>query len=191
MWEKAERLLSSSTEITPAPGSDPKARMVLSLTSDTPHFVRCKANGQYVCDSACIRWTSANICSHTLAVAETNGELLKFLQWYTAMGNAPNISVLAMQGLPSGRGRKGGQPKRKRKKAVPETLVSVDKSPPSRAPPHPRPLPGIGQSQGHCNGSVNVASGAASHVTVTLPHSFATSSHKNGLPISSRTVSIY
>ena len=87
------------------------------------------------------------------------------------MGNAPNISVLAMQGLPSGRGRKGGQPKRKRKKAVPETLVSVDKSPPTRAPPHPRPLPGIGQSQVHCNGSVNVASGAASHVTVTLPHS--------------------
>ena len=43
MWKKVEWLLSSSTEITPAPGSDPKARMVLSLTSDTPHFVRCKA----------------------------------------------------------------------------------------------------------------------------------------------------
>ena len=161
MWEKAERLLSSKTEITPAPGSDPKARMVLSLTSDTPHFVRCKANGQYICDSACIRWTSANICSHTLAVAETNGELLKFLQWYSATGNAPNISILAMQGLPSGRGRKGGQAKRKRKKEVPETLVSVNRSPPPPPPP--------GQSQRHCNGSVNVASGAASHVTVTLP----------------------
>ena len=69
MWEKAERLLSSHTEITHAPGSDPKARMVLSLTSDTPHFVRCKANGQYICDLACIRWISADICSHTLAVA--------------------------------------------------------------------------------------------------------------------------
>ena len=132
MWEKAERLLSTKTEITPAPGSDPKARMVLSLTSDTPHFVRCKASGQYICDSACIRWTSANICSHTLAVAETNGELLKFLQWYSAAGNAPNISTLAMQGLPSGRGRKGGQAKRKRTKQsiVPETFVSVNKSPP-------------------------------------------------------------
>ena len=78
MWEKAEQLLFSKTKITPAPGGYPKARMVLSLTSDTPHFVRCKANGQYIRDSACIRWTSANVCSHTLVVAETNGELLKF-----------------------------------------------------------------------------------------------------------------
>ena len=50
MWEKAERLLSSNIEITLAPGSDAKARMVLSSTSDTPHFLSCKANGQYVCD---------------------------------------------------------------------------------------------------------------------------------------------
>ena len=50
----------------------------------------------------------------------------------------------------------------RRKSSVPETLVSVNKSPP---PPPP------GQSQGHCGGSVNVASGASSHVTVTLPHS--------------------
>ena len=137
MWDKAERLLSSKTEITPAPGSDPKARMVLSLTSDTPHFVRSKASGQYICDSACIRWSSANICSHTLAVAEANGELLKFLQWYSAAGNAPNISTLAMQGLPSGRGRKGGQPKRKRTKepSVAETFVTVNKSPPPPPPP--------------------------------------------------------
>ena len=161
MWDKAEQLLSSKTEITPAPGSDPKARMVLSLTSDTPDFVKSKASGQYICDSACIRWTSANICSHTLAVAEANGELLKFLQWYSAAGNAPNISTLAMQGLPSGRGRKGGQPKRKRTKepSVAETFDTVNKSPP----------PPPGQHQQSQGSGVNVASGASSHITVTLP----------------------
>ena len=171
MWEKAERLLCSKSEITPAPGSDPKARMVLSLTSDSPHFVRCKQSGQYICDSACIRWTSANICSHTLAVAETNGELLKFLHWYSDAGNAPNISTLAMQGLPSGRGRKGGQPKRKRIKqsSVPETFVAVTKSPPP-APPLP-PNGSLNQSQGQGSGNISVASGAASNVTVTVPHS--------------------
>ena len=70
----------------------------------------------------------------------------------------------------SGRGRKGGQAKRKHKKesSIPETLVSVNKSPP---PPPPPPLPPPpGQSLGHCSGSVNVASVASSHVTVTLPH---------------------
>ena len=94
------------------------------------------------------------------SVAETNGELLKFLEWYSAAGNEPNISILAMQGLPSGRGRKGGHPKRKRTKEskVPETFVSVNNSPPLRAPP-----PQAHQSQGHCSGSVNFASGAASN----------------------------
>ena len=45
--------------------------------------------------------------------------------------------------------------------------MSVNKSPsPFLAPP-----PQAQQSQGHCSGSVTVASGAASNVTVTLPQS--------------------
>ena len=96
-------LIQVLKSLAPAPGSDPKARMVLSLTSDAPHFVRCKASEEYVCDSACIRWTSANIHSHTLAVAETNGELLNFCSGVLLLEiiNPPNISILAMQGLPS------------------------------------------------------------------------------------------
>ena len=95
------------------------------------------------------------------------------MQWYSASGNTPNISILAMQRLPSGRGHKGGQAKRKHKKesGVHETLVSVNKSPP----------PPPGQSQGYCSGSANVAGGASSHVTVTLPHSLPPPlTYKNG-----------
>lgn len=49
-------------------------------------------------------------CSHTLAVAEQNGSLMKFLQWYTKFGHAPNLSSIALSGLPQGRGQKGGRP---------------------------------------------------------------------------------
>ena len=68
-----------------------------------------------ICDTACVQWSSAKICSHVLAVAESNGELMKFLQWYTSCEPNPNITVLSMKGLPTGRaGQKGGRPKRKR-----------------------------------------------------------------------------
>ena len=125
-----------------------------------------------------------------VAIVEANGELLKFLQWYSASGNAPNISVLAMQGMPSGRCRKGGRQKLKRVKesTVSETFVSVNRFvPPLTAPPSQPSLPAhclpppsqTQQSQVHGNGNVNVASGTASTQLAPSPH-------KNG---PSRTVS--
>ncbi|MCG8621954.1 MAG: hypothetical protein MJE68_08180, partial [Proteobacteria bacterium] len=102
MWEKASKLISMGNGITAAPSDDRRARMASSFSGKTPHFVSGRSNGQYVCDSACIQWNSAKICSHTLAVAETNGELRQFLQWYTTSGVCPNITVLGMEGLPKG-----------------------------------------------------------------------------------------
>ena len=128
MWEKASKLLTMGNGITAAPSDDRRARMASSFSGKTPHFVSGRSNGQYVCDSACIQWNSAKICSHTLAVAETNGELRQFLQWYTTSGVCPNITVLGMEGLPKGRaGEKGGRSKRKRTRsnARPEHLVTV------------------------------------------------------------------
>ena len=109
MWEKASKLLTMGNGITAAPSDDKKARMASSFSGKTPHFVSSRSGGQYVCDSACIQWNSAKICSHTLAVAEANGELKQFLQWYSTSGVSPNITVLGMEGLPKGRaGQKGG-----------------------------------------------------------------------------------
>ena len=39
MWSKAGELLSAENTITAAPGSDKKARMVLSYSSEVPHLV--------------------------------------------------------------------------------------------------------------------------------------------------------
>ena len=128
MWDKASKLLSMDKGITAAPSDDKRARMVFSFSSKTPHFVRSRSNGQYVCDTSCIQWNSAKICSHTLAVAEINDELEEFLLWYTTSGVSPNITVLGMEGLPKGHaGQKGGL-KRSRSATNPEHLVTITHS---------------------------------------------------------------
>ena len=114
MWVKAEECLNSESDIIPAPGSNKKSMMVASRSSNIPHFVSAGANGQYSCDNNCLQWKSSRICSHTLAVAEKNSDLLVFLQWYNSTNQEPNITTRGMSGLPAGRGRKGGIPRRKK-----------------------------------------------------------------------------
>ena len=63
MWNKASELLSTENAITPAPGCDKKARMVLSHSQDTPHHIRSHPDGQYLCDNNCPQWMSSQICS--------------------------------------------------------------------------------------------------------------------------------
>ena len=122
MWDKASELLSKENGISAAPGSDPKARMVVSYSQDTPYHIRTHSDGQYLYDSHCLQWMSSQICSHTLAEAEHNGDLVSFLQWYINSGQTPNISTLALSGLPRGRGQKGGKPKRQRSKVTSTAL---------------------------------------------------------------------
>ena len=71
-----------------------------------------------------------------------NKELPAFLQWYSRAGIVPNITVVGMQGLPSGRGRKGGRPERQRKrKALSEPLPATPSSDPTFGHPPSSVLP--------------------------------------------------
>ena len=82
--------------------------MVLSYSS-----AKC-SSGQFKCDASCLNWVSSKLCSHSLAVAELNNDLVTFLEWYKNSSEHPNITSVAMASLSSGRGRNGGVPKRKR-----------------------------------------------------------------------------
>ena len=63
--------------------------------------------------SICVTTTTLNqICSHTLVATEQNCELIEFLEWYVKLGHGPNLSSVALSGLPKDRRQKGGQPKR-------------------------------------------------------------------------------
>ena len=125
IWAKALEYVTSSTDVVPAPGGDSKAKMVSSRSNNSPHYVRALTSGQYVCDSSCLQWKSSQICAHTVAVSESNSDLQSFLDWYIASKQQPNYTSLATHGLPAGRGRKGGVPKRQRSKAQPRTQVTV------------------------------------------------------------------
>ena len=114
IWTKAEQYLMSNSEIVKAPGNDTKAMMVASRSGQTPHYVRCLQSAHYVCDNNCLQWKSAQICSHVIAVSEKNGQLHSFLEWYKKTEQQPNITSLAVHGLPAGRGHKGGIPKKQR-----------------------------------------------------------------------------
>ena len=82
IWEKAKKLIDNSNAITPAPGQDPEARMVLSYSGSVPHMVTPK-RGEY---SAVVQavpigrhWKFAHTQSDTVAVAEVNNKLAQFL----------------------------------------------------------------------------------------------------------------
>ena len=120
---------SSSTAgknaISPASGAERQAHVVLSYHSKVPHLVRPKCKGQYVCDNKCPQWVSAQICSLTVAVSALNGDLVEFLAWYKSSAALPNVTSLAMSGMPSNRGHKKSQSsqsqKRGTRKAAPQT----------------------------------------------------------------------
>ena len=155
IWRKASELLTSPNAIASAPGLDSKAHTVMSYSGKRPHLVSAKKTGQYVCDKACGNWNSLNLCSHTVAVAETNGELRNFVSWLTKAKKKPSVTKLVVTGMPSGRGRKGGKTTQHKKKVLPITsrtpIVSLasgttpgvstsSQSSSSSMPVHPPPL---------------------------------------------------
>ena len=109
IWIKAKRLLETNGAIAPAPGQLREARMVLSYSGKAPHIVTPKKN-DFSCDSSCPNWKSLGIYSHSVAVAETNGQLQLFLS--SKKKKTPNVTSLLTTNMPKGRGRKGGVPPR-------------------------------------------------------------------------------
>ena len=99
IWQNAEKLLNSENAITNAPGSDTKARMVLSHSSAVPHFVTVFGNRQWLCDASCPERVSSKSYSHSVAAAESTGQLCEFLQWYITTQPCTDTTALGMQGM--------------------------------------------------------------------------------------------
>ena len=82
-----------------------------------------------MCDAQCPQWASIKICSHTVAVAEKNGQLLKFLKWYSSTHQKTNITAIGMLNMPKGRGQKGSVAKRKHTRSKASELEIVTSRP--------------------------------------------------------------
>ena len=115
IWTKASELLTSTENIVSAPGCDPAARLVISRTGKRPHLVLPTKAG-YKCDSDCANFKGLGICSHTVVVAHLNDQLLQFVKSLKKAKKKPNMTSLALHGMPTGTGRKGSRPPRKRAK---------------------------------------------------------------------------
>ena len=99
--------------------------MVQSYGGSAPHLAKVRGASQanYVCDEKCPQFKSLHICAHTVAAAETNGALVKFVGVFLKHdGQKPaNFTKLALHDMPSHPGKKRNERIRKRtpKKSLP------------------------------------------------------------------------
>ncbi|XP_065893382.1 uncharacterized protein [Dysidea avara] len=142
--------------------------LVKSTTGDQPHLVKPyqKQSQQYCCDDKYPMFKGFSICAHTVATAEANGDLGSFITWYVANKCRPNLTSIALQGMPTGAGRKGGVAKRKRTSRV---AVETWSSRFSTTVPDPKR---VSLTQGNTTSGAYVSSPlqpAINYPTVTLP----------------------
>jgi len=114
IYKKAVELLGNENGIVRAPGCGEKARMVESRRlKERPHLVTPgKKKGEYRCEKNCPHYNGIRICSHTVATAQQNGELLDFLALYqrSSLKRGTNLSNTATTDMPKNPGRKGSVP---------------------------------------------------------------------------------
>ena len=107
IWNKASQLLHTSNSIAVTPGLDPKSHIVIRASGNRPHLVW--ANDRAVCMWQSLWELELSMCSHTVAVAEVNGELSKFVAWFVKAKKKASVSKFILTGITEGRGRKGGK----------------------------------------------------------------------------------
>ena len=119
IYEKANNLLHKPNAIVPAPGCDPKARMVESSRfKERPHLViPGKKKGEYCCEKNCPHFNGIRICSHLVATPQQNGELSSFLLWFqeSFSKKGVNLTSTVKTDMPKNPGRKGGKRSTSRK----------------------------------------------------------------------------
>ena len=102
-----------------APGYPSEARTVKSISKVGFNLVIPGNGGKFSCE--CANYRSLGVCSHAVAVAEVNGKLPQFVDWFRKTKKLPNLSKLAMKDIPKESGCKGGKAPRKKKKSEPIT----------------------------------------------------------------------
>ena len=106
IWSKAEAIVSKSSAIVNAPGSD-DSKLVGSKSGKRPHFVTKEKSGRFTCDDGCKMWLSTRICAHTVAVTHTMNLLSSFVDWRKTYKETPvSLSGMVLSDTPKGAGKK-------------------------------------------------------------------------------------
>ena len=95
---------------------------MLSESTNIPNYVQVYSTAKVTC--TCKQFPPKKICSHSVAVAEKENVLKKFVDWLLKTNCSSNVSLTATMNLNTSRsGRKGGISKRKRGALPPITAV--------------------------------------------------------------------
>lgn len=81
IWSRAQSIVNDKTAIVAAPG-DESSFMVKSMSGERPHYVRPAKGGSFMCDSDCLGYTSAKICSHTVGASLKVGRIDDLVSWH-------------------------------------------------------------------------------------------------------------
>lgn len=94
-----------------------------------PHIVNVFPNGKIECTN-CPGFAASSVCKHTIAASVQLQRMDQFIRWlvktYRSKGGV-NFSKAITYGMPSGRGKKGNRPPRKRGKKVGCTTTTVSR----------------------------------------------------------------
>ena len=111
IWTHATTLLADDSNFSVAPSSNKSAWMVFRNKGLRPHFVHQK-KGHYECDQDCFYFQMCKICAHIVSIANRNGDLPKFIEWFKKQNHGVNATAIAQAGIPlSSVGKKGGKRK--------------------------------------------------------------------------------
>lgn len=114
IFVEANRLLEENGEIHQF-GQDNSYYVQDSSRNGWAVHVKIRGRGEVSCEPTCLRWASYKLCSHTIAVAEKEGVLMGFINKYARSNREPNITTLATQDMPKGRGKNPTKATQRRK----------------------------------------------------------------------------
>jgi len=122
-----------------------------------------------------MHFKSIEICSHTVAVANINGDLSAYVAHVSNIKGHPDLFHLSKHGMPPGAGKKGGQlPRSKSKRtAIPLRTTSLQ---PATSLSSGRLPPELTPSSGHPSAMPTTASGHPSAMPTP------SSSHPSAMP---------
>lgn len=114
MFVEANGILSNESGIHQF-GTDNTFYVENNACDGTAVHVKIRGRGNISCESSCLRWASYKLCCHTIAVAEKESMLSSVLRKYAKSNKGPNVTKLATQDMPKGRGKKATKATQRRK----------------------------------------------------------------------------
>ena len=128
LWKKAQSLVADESTIVMAPGYS-SAWLVQSEGNKRPHYVTRGKSGGFLCDSECLGFKSAKVCSHCVAIAIKTDSVSEFVKWFKKKKVQPNLTSIAEFGKPSSTGKKPRKgTTKKTAEHIKTTLLSAEES---------------------------------------------------------------